>query len=680
MKRKIPLTIFFTSLVLMLAVFTSTTLASEANDVTQVSTYDEFSTAFTDTKSGDVIQLTNDITTGALLIEDKSITIDLNGYTLHIFTNFDQMTALEVRQNGELLLTGDGELNITSVYGTGVRLRANGKAMATNIVSGGYAGVNADGHSTMFVYGNIEGTGSAGVVASNNASATVHGNVSGESTGIIIFGDASVYIAGNVSSKDTGISTMDGAAAITVHGDVYGRRQGLSAGTDATVVINGDVTTSEGTTVVSVTGAFVTVRGSVTGRGSTGVSAREGGVVDIYGNITAARDGVIGYGNSTAITVGGSIFAERMSGIQVDNGATARVYGDVYARFYAVETSYGGVVYIGGNANATVIAWGGHNIVTISGDIVASGEGVTAIDDTVLTVRANAIRGRFGVMDSDGVTIIIYGDVYGESAGVFALHDSKIHVNGNVTGGTIGITSLGAEVIVRGNVLGGQHGISVDGGGATVTIYGGIVNMPYGVCISYAATTQTFATRTQAEYDTRYNGYYIFHLGEDILRLQPSTVEETMIAIEGVHLFLNSYEIIITSDSSVLHVMDVRPIIHNSHTLIPVYYVALIFNAQTTWNSNTREVTITRGNDTIIFAIGELTLGMDIPAQIINGRTFVPLRFISEFFGADVNWISSTRRIDITLNEYTQNHQPNWSENPTSWVSPTYQPLTHKGR
>jgi len=29
---------------------------------------------------------------------------------------------------------------------------------------------------------------------------------------------------------------------------------------------------------------------------------------------------------------------------------------------------------------------------------------------------------------------------------------------------------------------------------------------------------------------------------------------------------------------------------------------------------------------------------MDVPAQIINNRTFVPLRFISECTGADVVW------------------------------------------
>lgn len=38
----------------------------------------------------------------------------------------------------------------------------------------------------------------------------------------------------------------------------------------------------------------------------------------------------------------------------------------------------------------------------------------------------------------------------------------------------------------------------------------------------------------------------------------------------------------------------------------------------------------------------------EVPARISNGRTFVPLRFIAEKMGTDVVWDSSTSRIDIT--------------------------------
>jgi len=39
--------------------------------------------------------------------------------------------------------------------------------------------------------------------------------------------------------------------------------------------------------------------------------------------------------------------------------------------------------------------------------------------------------------------------------------------------------------------------------------------------------------------------------------------------------------------------------------------------------------------------------GMDVPAQLLNDRTMVPLRFISEYFNAVVEWDSETRTITI---------------------------------
>jgi hypothetical protein len=43
----------------------------------------------------------------------------------------------------------------------------------------------------------------------------------------------------------------------------------------------------------------------------------------------------------------------------------------------------------------------------------------------------------------------------------------------------------------------------------------------------------------------------------------------------------------------------------------------------------------------------ELTL--DVPPQIINGRTMVPVRFISEGLGAEVGWDGATKTVTITM-------------------------------
>lgn len=58
--------------------------------------------------------------------------------------------------------------------------------------------------------------------------------------------------------------------------------------------------------------------------------------------------------------------------------------------------------------------------------------------------------------------------------------------------------------------------------------------------------------------------------------------------------------------------------------------------------------------DLIELVIGEKTayvngreIVLDVPAQIIDDRTMVPLRFIAESFGCKVEWINDEQRIVV---------------------------------
>ena len=41
------------------------------------------------------------------------------------------------------------------------------------------------------------------------------------------------------------------------------------------------------------------------------------------------------------------------------------------------------------------------------------------------------------------------------------------------------------------------------------------------------------------------------------------------------------------------------------------------------------------------------TISLDAPPSIVDDRTFVPLRFVSEALGASVQWFSESRTIKI---------------------------------
>ena len=45
--------------------------------------------------------------------------------------------------------------------------------------------------------------------------------------------------------------------------------------------------------------------------------------------------------------------------------------------------------------------------------------------------------------------------------------------------------------------------------------------------------------------------------------------------------------------------------------------------------------------------VGTIIDGYDISPMIQNGRTLVPLRYISEAVGANVTWVESTKSIEI---------------------------------
>lgn len=72
-------------------------------------------------------------------------------------------------------------------------------------------------------------------------------------------------------------------------------------------------------------------------------------------------------------------------------------------------------------------------------------------------------------------------------------------------------------------------------------------------------------------------------------------------------------------------------------------------------NGSERKVTIKLKNTTIelwidktIAIVNVASKEFDVPPMIINGRTMLPLRFISENLGCDVDWNGTTKTIKIT--------------------------------
>lgn len=101
-------------------------------------------------------------------------------------------------------------------------------------------------------------------------------------------------------------------------------------------------------------------------------------------------------------------------------------------------------------------------------------------------------------------------------------------------------------------------------------------------------------------------------------------------------------------------VPDVPPQIVDGRTLVPVRVVSESLGAQVYWNAAAREVTIRDGDDLILIRIGDQrawvnnrSFQLDVPAHIIDDRTVVPLRFIAEAMGFKVDWDPYERLVSV---------------------------------
>ena len=106
--------------------------------------------------------------------------------------------------------------------------------------------------------------------------------------------------------------------------------------------------------------------------------------------------------------------------------------------------------------------------------------------------------------------------------------------------------------------------------------------------------------------------------------------------------------------------MDVSPTIVESRTMLPIRYAATPLGADVGWDDATRKVTVSLESTKLELWIGQsnaLLNGQSVAIDpdnanvkplIINDRTMLPLRFVTEALGCDVDWDEVNRKVTIT--------------------------------
>ncbi|MEE1014035.1 MAG: leucine-rich repeat protein [Clostridia bacterium] len=116
----------------------------------------------------------------------------------------------------------------------------------------------------------------------------------------------------------------------------------------------------------------------------------------------------------------------------------------------------------------------------------------------------------------------------------------------------------------------------------------------------------------------------------------------------GIHVLYNGTRIS-------FHSYGQNPELLESRTLVPLRSIFEAMGAEVEWDGATSTAIAKRDGIEIKIQIGAnemykdgKAIPVDVPAQLLNDRTMVPVRVIAEAFGADVDWNGNGRTVLIT--------------------------------
>lgn len=93
-------------------------------------------------------------------------------------------------------------------------------------------------------------------------------------------------------------------------------------------------------------------------------------------------------------------------------------------------------------------------------------------------------------------------------------------------------------------------------------------------------------------------------------------------------------------------------------TMLPLRSIFETLGAEVEWISSTKTVIATKGSTKVVLKVNSKqavingqTKTLDVPAKLINGKTMVPVRFVSEALGAKVDWNAKKNEVTIATND-----------------------------
>ncbi len=99
---------------------------------------------------------------------------------------------------------------------------------------------------------------------------------------------------------------------------------------------------------------------------------------------------------------------------------------------------------------------------------------------------------------------------------------------------------------------------------------------------------------------------------------------------------------------------DVEPLVENGRVLIPLRAVSEEMGFRVDWSPSAQVAYVFGEHDSIEVAVGGKTayisdqpVELDVAASSMNGRIMVPIRFVAEALGLEINWVQKNNYIEI---------------------------------
>ncbi len=127
--------------------------------------------------------------------------------------------------------------------------------------------------------------------------------------------------------------------------------------------------------------------------------------------------------------------------------------------------------------------------------------------------------------------------------------------------------------------------------------------------------------------------------------------------ITSVSVFADS-DINVSLNGSIIEFADQKPIIQDGRTLVPLRGVFDAMGYEIKWLEDSKTAALIKDGVSIIIKIGSNeikangnSVSVDVPAQIINSRTMIPLRAVAEISNATVEWNKDERLASVTYDK-----------------------------